>query len=152
MNNQPTKIKLKRRTSTVKKTLIEAGAEGMQMPELLALVRVNEPNLSRDTLAVWVANHQPQAQAVREGRNGEGYIWYHRGTLPKAPTPTPLTRPWRDRVQVPLIEGIQVRSAPTQQARVITITLPALPRITPLRVYAVGMTVLAATLTALEVL
>jgi hypothetical protein len=139
MNNQPKKIELRRRTSTVKKALIEAGAEGMQMPELLALVSVDEPNLTRNTLAVWIAEHQRQAQAVRDGRNAEGYIWYHRGAHPSASTPTPL-----------------VRSTPTQLAprynRVIIFTLPTLPRITPLRVYAVGVTLFAVTLTALEVL
>ena len=135
MINQSKKIELKRRASTVKKALIEAGTQGMQIPALLALVNVDEPSLTRNTMAIWVAEHQRQIQAVREGRNGEGYFWYHRGTHPKASTPTPL-----------------VRSTPTQLARVITITLPALPRITPLRVYAVAVTVFAATLTALEVL
>ena len=139
MNNHPKKTELKRRAATVKRALIQAGKEGMQIPELLALVRVNEPNLKRDTLAIWVAGHERQAQAVRKGRTRDGYIWYHRGVHSKAPTPTPL-----------------VRSTPAQLAprynRVITITLPALPRITPLRVYAGAMTVLATTLTALEVL
>ena len=139
MTYQPKKTELKRRASTVRQALIEAGTQGMQIPGLLALVRVNEPDLNRDTLAVWVAAHQRQAQAVREGRNWNGYFWYHRGAPPKAPTPTPL-----------------VRSTPAQLAprynRVITITLPALPRITPLRVYAGAMTVLATPLTALEVL
>lgn len=139
MNNQPKKTELKRRAATVKRALIEAGKEGMQMPELLALARVQEPNLKRDTLAIWVAGHERQAQAVRMGRTKDGHIWYHRGVHPKAPTPTPL-----------------VRSTSAQPAsrynRGITITLPALPRITPLRVYAVAVTVFAATLTALEVL
>ena len=139
MINQPKKTELKRRAGTVKKALIEAGTQGMQIPGLLALVRVNEPDLNRDTLAVWIAAHQRQAQAVREVRNGDGYICYHRGANPKAPTPTPL-----------------IRSTPAQLAprynRVITITLPALPRITPLRVYSVLVTLFATTLTALEVL
>ena len=139
MTYQPKKTELKRRASTVRQALIEAGTQGMQIPGLLALVRVNEPDLNRDTLAVWIAAHQRQAQAVREGRNGDGYFWYHRGANPKAPTPTPL-----------------VRSTPAQLAprynRVITITLPALPRITPLRVYSVLVTLFATTLTALEVL
>ena len=131
---QPKKNELKRRAATVKKALIEAGTQGMQIPALLALVNVDEPSLTRNTMAIWVAEHQRQVQAVREGRNGDGYIWYHRGTHPKTPTPTPL-----------------VRSTPAQ-GRVITFTLPSLPRITPLRVYAGAMTVFAATLTALEVL
>jgi hypothetical protein len=134
MNRQPTKTQLKQRAATVKRALIEAGKEGMQVHEILALVQVNEPDLNRDTLAVWVTSQTRRIQAVRGSRTGKGYNWLHRGTNPKAPTPTPL-----------------VRSTPAQ-GRVITITLPALPRITPLRVYAVGMTVLAATLTALEVL
>jgi hypothetical protein len=139
MINQPKKTELKRRASTVRRALIEAGAQGMQIPGLLSLVQVSEPNLNRDALAVWVATHQRQTHAIREGRNGDGYIWYHRGAHPKVPTPTPL-----------------VRSTPAQLAprynRVITITLPALPRITPLRVYSVLVTLFAATLTALEVL
>ena len=90
MHNQSKKTELKQRASTVKKALIEAGTQGMQIPELLALVQVHEPNLNRDTLAIWVADHERQAQAVRKGRTRNGYIWYHRGAHPKAPIPTPL--------------------------------------------------------------
>ena len=132
--NQPKKIELKRRVSTVKKALIEAGKKGMQVSEILAVLRVDEPNLTRDTLAAWVASQTRRIQAVRGSHRAHpgGYTWYHRGADPKAPAPT-------------------ARRVPAQ-GRVITITLPSLPRITPLRVYAVGVTVLAATLTALEVL
>ena len=140
MNRQPTKIELKQRAATVKRALIEAGTQGVQVHELLAALNVNEPNLNRDTLAVWVAAQTRRLQAARGKRKHPGgYTWYHRGANPKAPTPTPL-----------------VRSTPAQLAprynRVITFTLPTLPRITPLRVYSVLVTLFAATLTALEVL
>ena len=137
MTYQPKKSQLKQRTSTIKRALIEAGTEGMLVHELLALVAADEPNLTRGTLAVWVADHQGRIQAVRGGRTSPGgYFWYHRGALPKAPAPT-------------------VRTTPTQQAprgRVITLTVPTLPRITRLRVFALVVTVYAVTITALEVL
>ena len=140
MTYQPKKFQLKQRTSMIKRALIEAGTEGMLVHELLALVAADEPNLTRGTLAVWVADHPGRIQAMRGGRTSPGgYFWYHRGALPKAPAPAP-----------------SVRTTPTQQAprsnRVITLTLPALPRLTRLRVYALAVTVYAAVLTAMEVL
>ena len=138
MTYQPKKLQLKLRTYTIKRALIEADTQGMQVSELLA--GVDEPDLTRDTLAVWIADHQGRIQAVRGGRTlPGGYFWYHRGVLPKAPAPAPT-----------------VRSAPSQRAprsnRVITLTLPTLPRLTRLRVYALAVTVYAVTITALEVL
>ena len=137
MTYQPKKSQLKQRTSTIKRALIEAGTEGMLVGELLALVAADEPNLTRGTLAVWVADHQGRIQAVRGGRTSPGgYVWYHRTAFSKAPAPT-------------------VRTTPTQQAprgRVITLTVPTLPRLTRLRAYSLVVTVYAVTITALEVL
>ena len=138
--HQPKKLQLKHRASTIKRALIDAGTQGMQVGELLALVAADEPNLTRDTLAVWIADHQGRIQAMRGGRTlPGGYFWYHRGVLPKA----------RE-------QGTGLRSAPSQRAprssRVITVTLPALPRLTRLRVFALVVTVYAVTITALEVL
>ena len=137
MTYQPKKFQLKQRTSMIKRALIEAGTEGMLVHELLVLVAADEPHLTRGTLAVWVADHQGRIQAVRGGRTSPGgYVWYHRTAFSKAPAPT-------------------VRTTPTQQAprgRVITLTVPTLPRITRLRVFALVVTVYAVTITALEVL
>lgn len=140
MTYQPKKSQLKQRTSTIKRALIEAGTEGMLVGELLALVAADEPHLTRGTLAVWVADHQGRIQAMRGGRTlPGGYFWYHRGVLPKA----------RE-------QGTGLRSTQTQRAprssRVITVTLPALPRLTRLRAYSLVVTVYAVTITALEVL
>jgi hypothetical protein len=140
---QPTRNELKQRISVVRRALIDADQGGMKVHDLLALL--DEPNLTRETLAVWISGHRGRIQAVRGHRSVPGgYTWYHRGT-PKAPAPAPAPAP-------------AVRSAPTQPAprpgRVITLTLPALPRprITRLRAYALAMTLYAAALTALEVL
>ena len=139
MTYQPKKSQLKQRTSTIKRALIEAGTEGMLVGELLALVAADEPHLTRGTLAVWVADHQGRIQAVRGGRTSPGgYVWYHRTAFSKAPAPAPT-----------------VRSTPTQRAprgRVITLTVPALPRLTRLRAYSLVVTVYAVTITAMEVL
>jgi hypothetical protein len=133
--HQPKKLQLKHRASTIKRALIDAGTQGMQVGELLA--SVDEPGLTRDTLAVWVADHQGRIQAVRGGRTSPGgYVWHHRAAFSKAPAPT-------------------VRSTPAQRAprgRVITITLPALPRLTRLRAYSLAVTLYAAALTLVEVL
>ena len=137
MTYQPKKFQLKQRTSMIKRALIEAGTEGMLVHELLVLVAADEPHLTRGTLAVWVADHQGRIQAVRGGRTSPGgYVWYHRTAFSKAPAPT-------------------VRTTPTQQAprgRVITLTVPTLPRLTRLRAYSLVVTVYAVTITALEVL
>ena len=137
MTYQPKKFQLKQRTSMIKRALIEAGTEGMLVGELLALAAADEPHLTRGTLAVWVADHQGRIQAVRGGRTSPGgYVWYHRTAFSKAPAPT-------------------VRTTPTQQAprgRVITLTVPTLPRLTRLRAYSLVVTVYAVTITALEVL
>jgi hypothetical protein len=147
---QPTRAQLKKRASTVKQALLASFAEGrgMQVEEILALC-VHEPYLTRNTLSVWIAEHQGRAQAVRGSRIiPGGYIWYHREAHSTAPYPS-AERP---------AEAQPARSAPTllaptyNRARAITITLPTLPRITRLRVYAVVVTAYAATLTALEVL
>jgi hypothetical protein len=104
---------------------------------MLPLAQVNEPMLNRDTLAVWVKEHDGEAQARRSPRrNRDGYTWYSRQFRPDKPDPT-----------------MTVRRVMTQrpQRRVITVTLPSLPRLTPLRIYSVAVTVYAATLTMLEV-
>jgi hypothetical protein len=142
MRHQPTRKELRQRMSVTKQALIAADTQGMQVPDILALLSVDEPYLTRDTLAVWVADHKTMIQAVRGQRRTlpGGYLWYHRGVTPAARAPAPKTA---------------VRSAPTQRApsnRVIVITLPTLPRITRLRVYSLAVTLYAAALTALEVL
>ena len=130
---------LRNRTTTIRRALIEAGSRGMKVQEILPLLLDREPNLNRNTLAVWIADHQRQIQAVRANLSSPGgYTWYHRGAYPvptvvTAPTPTPP------------------ELAP-RYSRAITITLPTLPRITRLRVYALAVTVYAAVLTAMEVL
>jgi hypothetical protein len=131
------KVKMARRVSTVKRSLLDAGGLGLDIPQLLALTNVIEPTLKRDTLAVWLAHHQRQIHAERSTyRTALGYIWYHRGRR-KAIVITPSAASRQE-----------VRGVPTQR-RVITVTLPSWPRITPLRVYAVAVTGIAATLIAL---
>ena len=145
MRHQPTRKELRQRMSVAKQALIDADTQGMQVHDILALLSVDQPYLTRDTLAVWVADHKTMIQAVRGQRRTlpGGYIWYHRGVTPaaRAPAPAPKTA---------------VRSAPTQPApssnRVIVITLPTLPRITRLRAYSLVVTAYAAALTATGVL
>ena len=143
MRHQPTRKELRQRMSVTKQALIDADTQGMQVHDILALLSVDQPYLTRDTLAVWIADHQARIQAVRGRRTVPGgYIWYHRHHTP-APAPAPAPK-------------AAVRSAPTQRAprpnRVIILTVPTLPRLTRLRAYSLVVTVYAVTITALEVL
>ena len=135
----PIQLTLRSRTATIRRALVAAGQQGMKAPEILPLLLDREPDLNRNTLAVWIADHRRQIQAVRANLTVPGgYTWYHRGayqppTAVTAPTPTPP------------------QLAP-RYSRAVTITLPTLPRITRLRVYAVAVTVYALGLTLLAVL
>ena len=134
-----TQLTLRNRTAAIRRTLLAAGPQGMKVHEILPLLLDREPNLKLATLAVWIADHRREIQAVRANLTVPGgYTWYHRGAYQsppeaKAPTPTPP------------------QLAPRYN-RAITITLPTLPRITRLRVYAVAVTVYALGLTLLAVL
>jgi hypothetical protein len=142
MKNQPKKQQLRQRRAWVKQALIQAGTQGMTLPDLLKLAQVNEPQLNRGTLAVWVADHQPQIQAERGNRTRKGFRYYHRGTL----------RSMGAKPHVETVRSPDPRTShhPTlrQQRRVITIPLPRLPRVTRLRAYSVAVTVYALLITA----
>jgi hypothetical protein len=134
MKNQPNYIQLKNRVAVIKRALIEAGAEGTTSGHLHDLVLVLEPTVTRKSLALWIAMNQRRLQAVRGLRTGHGFMWYHRGAMRKASAPVRRGR------------------RATSQRRAVTVTLPALPRLTLLGVYSVLVTVYAAALTALKVL
>ena len=74
MSNQPTDIERKRRMATVKKGLIEAGIQGMQTPEILALLRVNEPTIKQGTLSVWITQHHRQLRVRRNADRTGGAV------------------------------------------------------------------------------
>jgi len=131
MRNQPTRVQLRQRTDTIKIALIEADIKGTTVSKLLALATVYEPDLNINTLAVWISMNRRKLQAERSVRRiaGRNYMWYHRGKS---------------------ITDLQAHEVSTQR-RVVTITLPSLPRITPLRIYALAITAYSIVLTILAV-
>ena len=131
---QPNYVQLKNRVTVIKRALIEAGMAGTTSGHLFDLVHVLEPAMSKKSLALWVAMNQQRLVAVRGLRTSQGFTWYHRGAMRKASAPAK-----RGRVATP-------------QRRAVTVTLPAMPRLTLLRVYSVLVTTYAAALTALKVL
>ena len=136
MRKGTTQVQVRQRVRAIKKALLEAGGQGLRMDFLALHVWESEPDISIASLSAWVFKNQRRLQAVRDRQpeSGRYFTWYHRSAVKKVFAP-----------------ATQMRNTPTQH-RAITIPLPSLPRITPLRVYAVAVTVYAATLTALAAL
>ena len=137
--NQPTKKQLRQRLITVKKALIEADTKGMVLAAIPAAVQVAEPMVTTHAVSMWVPQNERKLQAERSTRRiaGRNYVWFHRGVNRKSPQVVGRAEP-----------PMRVRRVPTPtQSRVITISLPSLPRITRLRVYAFAVTVYAILIT-----